>query len=234
MPRHSRGKIIAIDGPAASGKSTTARLVAKKLGFLWLDTGAMYRAVTLFALEQSVPGDNEPALAALARRLRFEFRAQHNGSRLWVNGRDVSQGIRSLFVTRAVSQVSKHPQVRRVLVKQQQVCGRRGNIVVEGRDTTTVVFPRADLKIYLDASLKERARRRLAELREAGVKSTLAEQMKAITLRDRSDSRRQASPLRRAPDAVYLDTTKLTVRQQVTAIVRLFRQKFPGGTKRKI
>ena len=184
------GKIIAIDGPAGSGKSTTAKMLATRLGYTYLDTGAMYRAVTLFALENGVSPDDGQALEAIALKFDIELRTENGSNKVFMNGRDVTEGIRTPEVTSAVSPVSAHPGVRKALVQRQREMAKKGNFVVEGRDTTSVVFPDADLKIYLDASLQERARRRLIDFSRQGVNTTLEEQMQLLSKRDEYDRKR--------------------------------------------
>ena len=216
-------KVIAIDGPAGSGKSTTAKLVAKTLGFLYLDTGAMYRAITLKALENGVDVNDEEGLEKLTKDSRLSFENKDGESRIWLDGKDVSEEIREPRVNRNVSHVSMHRKVRNVLVEKQKQIGEENDLVAEGRDTTTVVFSHA-FKVYLDADIKERARRRLLELQDKGIQSTLEEQVEEISRRDKLDSGREASPLLRHKDAVLLDTTNLTIEQQVERVVQLFEQ----------
>jgi cytidylate kinase len=216
-------RVIAIDGPAGSGKSTTAKLVAKELGFLYLDTGAMYRAMTLKALESDVDVNDEERLEKLTRDSLISFENKDGESRIWLDGKDVSEGIREPRVNRNVSFVSMHKKVRKVLVEKQKQIGEANDLVAEGRDTTTVVFPHA-FKVYLDADIKERAKRRLLELQEKGIQSTLDEQVEEISGRDKLDSGREASPLLRHRDAVVVDTTNLTIEQQVERVVQLFKQ----------
>ena len=217
-------KVIAIDGPAASGKSTTAKLVAQKLGFLYLDTGAMYRAITLKALESDVNVNDEEKLEKLTKDSVISFDNKDGMNRIWLDEKDVTEKIREFLVNRNVSYVSMHKKVRRVLVQMQKRIGEDNDLVAEGRDTTTVVFPHA-FKVYLDADLKERAKRRLLELKEKGMETTLKEQMEDISRRDRLDSGREASPLLRDKDAVVVDTTNLTVDQQVDRVIQLFLHK---------
>jgi cytidylate kinase len=219
-------RVIAIDGPAGSGKSTTAKLVARKLSFLYLDTGAMYRAITLKALENGVDVNDEEKLEKLTRYSVISFENKDGESRIWLDGKDVSEGIREPRVNRNVSYVSMHKKVRKVLVEKQKQIGEENDLVAEGRDTTTVVFPHA-FKVYLDADIKERARRRLLELQEKGIQSTLDEQVAEISRRDELDSGREASPLLRHKDAVVVDTTNLTIEQQVQRVVQLFSQNTP-------
>lgn len=210
------GLVVAIDGPAGSGKSTIARAAAERLLLPHIDTGAIYRALTFEALRHQVPIEDEKALAELADRTRIELR----DSRVLVNGEDVTAEIRRTRVTMAVSRVSSHPEVRRRMVRlQRSLIGERG-AVMEGRDIGTVVVPDADLKIFLTADLRERARRRAAELAEDGVgdPSGVLEQ---ILERDRFDSERAASPLAIAEGAVVIDSTGREVDDIVDEISRL-------------
>ncbi len=217
------GKVIAIDGPAGSGKSTTARLLASQLGFVYLDTGAMYRALTWFALRNDIPIDDGSKLTGVAQKLKIEFQMDGELNRVYLNGADITEEIRTPEVTKAVSQVSAHPGVRREMVKRQKEIGKKGNIVAEGRDTTSVVFPDAGIKVYLDASIQERARRRLLELSRNGVSSTLEEQVKDLERRDKYDSTREVSPLKKTRDALVIDTTNLTIEEQVDRIIKLIK-----------
>ncbi|KPL00842.1 MAG: hypothetical protein AMJ91_03175 [candidate division Zixibacteria bacterium SM23_73_3] len=216
-------KIIAIDGPAASGKSTTAKMVAKRLGFLYLDTGAMYRAITLKALELGVDVNDEEKLENLTKNSVINFENKDGTSRIWMDGKDVTEKIREPEVDRNVSYVSMHEKVRRVLVKMQKRMGEENDLVAEGRDTTTVVFPHA-FKVYLDADLEERAKRRFLELKEKGIQTSLKEQSEEISRRDKLDSEREQSPLLRDKDAVVVNTTHLTIEQQVDRVIQLFLQ----------
>ncbi len=219
-----KNRIIAIDGPAGSGKSTTARLVARRLGFTYLDTGALYRALTHVALERGVDLADGDALAALMRDIRIRIASEADRTRIWVDGKEVSDAIRRPEVSRRVSQVAAHPQVRAAMVQLQRRIAREGDFVVEGRDIGTVVFPHADLKIFLTASLEARAERRWRELQEKGVPVKRAELRREIAERDRWDSERETAPLTRAEDAIVVDTTRLSIEEQVEKIVRLFEQ----------
>ncbi len=219
MPFH----VIAIDGPAGSGKSTTARLVAHKLGFVYLDTGAMYRTITLLALRNSVALSDGKRLAKLARKTAIRFEVTDAGQAVYAGDEDVSAAIRSQDVTLAVSEVSAHPEVRRILVEKQKRFAETANLVAEGRDTTSVVFPDAILKVYLVASAEERARRRVKDYARLGGKTTFEEQLADINRRDKYDSSRKASPLTMTEDAVQLDTTDLTIEKQVEKIVELYK-----------
>ncbi len=216
--------VIAIDGPAGSGKSTTAKAVAARLGFTYLDTGAMYRAVTLKAIREGVDLSDGDQLAELTRKLTIRFDHANGEQRVLMDDEDVTKAIRTPEVTKGTSPVSAQPQVRKLLVERQKEIGRNGGIVVEGRDTTSVVFPDADLKIYLIADVKERAQRRLQDLQQLGVESSLSEQIELLAKRDQADSSRRASPLTKVEGAIEVDTTNLTIDQQVQKIVDLAHQ----------
>lgn len=221
---NSRRLIITIDGPAGSGKSTTARLVAHQLGYLYLDSGALYRAVTLAALREAVDMTDAAAMAALARRSRIELRAGSAGLAVFLQGEEVTETIRHPEVSAAIGPVAANAGVRAALLEQQRQLGQEGGIVAEGRDMGSVVFPQAELKIFLVASIAERARRRQQELAAKGISMSLAELEAGISKRDRDDSSREVSPLIRPPGALELDTTALTVAAQVETIVGAARE----------
>jgi cytidylate kinase len=223
-----RGKVIAIDGPAGSGKSTTAKLLAERLSFIYLDTGAMYRAVTLFALEHNVSGEDARALEAIALKVLIEFKVEDSINKIFLNGVDVTEAIRSPEVTDMVSPVSAHSGVRKALVARQREMARQGNVVAEGRDTTSIVFSDADLKIYLDASLQERARRRLIDFSRQGISSTVEDQAKLLSERDKYDSGRSHSPLTKTKDSILIDTTNLNIEEQVDRIIKLTMTRLKG------
>lgn len=216
-----KGRIIAMDGPAGSGKSTTAKILAARLGYNYLDTGAMYRAVTLMAHRKRIAPNDAPKLAALARQMQITFETHEAVNRVFVDGTEVTSDIRTPEVTRHVSEVSAHKGVREALVERQKELGKNGNIVAEGRDTTTVVFPHADIKVYLDASLETRANRRLRDLERMGITSDVEEQVADLRRRDAFDTGREHSPLMKAKDAFSIDTTDMTIDEQVEEIVRL-------------
>ena len=219
-----RAMIIAIDGPAGVGKSTVARRVAAELGVPFLDTGAMYRAVTLVVLERGLEPEDAEACARVARELSLDF---DSGGRISIDGAPGEPAIRGERVTRQVSSVAAHPEVRRAIVELQRAIAERSDgIVAEGRDTTTVVFPRADRKFYLDASREERARRRALEL---GRVERSGEVLAELERRDRLDSSRAHSPLVRAADAVVIDTEGRSVEQVVRAVLEHVRR--PGGAR---
>jgi len=216
--------VVAIDGPAASGKSTTARLVAERLGFLYLDTGAMYRAITWKALRAGVDLDDAAALEALVRSTQLALAPGEDGVRVRVDGEDATEAIRAPEVSRGVSQVASVPGVRRRMVEIQREVAAGGRCVVEGRDIGTVVFPEAPVKIFLVASLEERARRRREELAARGVSQEIEDLGRELRRRDRMDSERADSPLRPAEDAIRLDTTGLTIEDQVAEVLRVVRR----------
>ncbi|MDE0017085.1 MAG: (d)CMP kinase [Candidatus Poribacteria bacterium] len=207
---------IAIDGPAGSGKSTVARRVAEKLGLLYLDSGAMYRAVTVLAIQSELAADS-PKLLEQVKACHIEF--EDNGKTILLNAEDVSVQIRTPAVNRRVADVAKIPEIRHEIVRHQQRIGDEGSIIAEGRDLTTIVFPNADFKFYLDASVRERAKRRLAEFRRQNVEITLAAVEAEISERDEKDKTRAHSPLRTADDAIVVDTTDKTINEVVNFII---------------
>lgn len=219
-----RGLVITIDGPAASGKTSTARRVAERLGYRHLDTGAMYRAVALKTLragwDPDCPEDLE-RLRCYLDQMRLEVRMVRGEARIILEGEDVTASLRSPEATARASLVARIPEVRQCLVAHQRSWGEEGGVVVEGRDIGTVVFRDAELKVFLVASLEERARRRLRELAAHGVASAeaLEEQRLLLEERDRTDTSREIHPLRPAADALVLDTTELSVDQQVERVV---------------
>jgi len=211
--------IIAIDGPAASGKSSVAKQLAGKLKYLYVDTGAMYRAITFYALENDFINDHQKLIESL-KDLELELEYENGLTRVFLNGIEVTDKIRSPKVNANVSDISKIPEVRKKMVKLQQKMAQNKNIVVEVRDTTTVVFPNADLKIFLTADVKERAKRRYLEYKEKGEDVTLEGVEASIKRRDEIDSSRKISPLKKADDAIELDTTDLTINEEIENIVK--------------
>ncbi len=216
--------IIAIDGPAGSGKSTTARRVAQELGYVYIDTGAMYRAITLATIRENKPVD-EASLSVILRNYSVTLRVGSDGQHTYLNDEDTTAAIRTPEVTALVSSVSALASVRSELVRQQQELGKNGGVVMDGRDIGTVVFPQAELKIFLIASPGERARRRVQELAAQGVQLSPEEVERQIVERDRMDSEREISPLRKAADAVEIDTSPLTIDEQTRKVVALAREK---------
>lgn len=215
--------VVAIDGPAGAGKSTIARRVAAKLGFVYIDSGAMYRAVALQAMRAGTGLDDEARLERLAREARIEF--EPGGSRVLLDREDVSAAIRAPEISPAASKVSVFSGVRRALVEQQRQMGATESVVMEGRDIGSVVFPDAEVKIYLDADPAVRAARRVREMEEKGQRLDAGEVEREIRERDRRDSTRADSPLVRAPDAVYVDTTAMGPDEVERVILEIVRQR---------
>ncbi len=213
--------IIAIDGPAGSGKSTIARLVAERLGYTYIDTGAMYRAVGVWAMQEGIGIDEPGRIVELAERLSIRF-AQNDQQRILVDGEDLTLAIRTPEATRMSSPVSAIPGVRRRLVDIQRQMGEAGGVVMEGRDIGTYVFPDAEIKIFMTASAKERARRRCKDLTAAGVVANHEQVLKDILERDERDSSRDMAPLRQAADAVHIDTDQMSLEEVVTAILDVY------------
>lgn len=211
--------IIAIDGPSGAGKGTVARTVSKTLGYRHVDTGAMYRAVAWKALREGIPFDDEARVMELARRAAIVV----EGGAAEIDGHDVTSAIRTPEIDGASAAVARLPRVREVLVARQREIGKHGGIVMEGRDIGTVVFPNADVKIYLDASAEERARRRLHDPAHSGGQAGQAAVADSILARDRSDTTRTASPLTMAPDAVRIDTTNMPIHEVVDRVLALIR-----------
>ena len=216
-----RGIIIAIDGPAGSGKSTTAKLVAKRLGYMHIDTGAMYRAVAVKMLRNGIDLADTERVTALLEETTVEQREQGEATHILLDGRDVTEEIRTPEISLWVGPVSESGLVREYLVDWQRALGRDGAVVLEGRDIGTVVFPQAELKVFMVADLKTRAKRRRKEMLTRGIEQSSEEVERALATRDERDSKREHSPLRRAEDAVDLDTTDLTVGDQVDRVVAL-------------
>jgi cytidylate kinase len=212
---------IAIDGPASSGKGTVARTVAKALGFAYIDTGAMYRSVALLAEDGGVDWTDEGGLADLIERLRFDFLWDGDELRIVVNGHDISERIRMQRIGQGASDVATLSGVRAGLVERQRALAEGGAIVMDGRDIGTVVLPQARLKIYLDASVAERAKRRFLELQQRGQNVSLSQVEAEVLARDNQDKNRAVSPLRQAHDAVYIDSTSLNSEQAAQKIVEL-------------
>lgn len=227
MSDGTRKLIIAIDGPAGAGKSTVASHVARSLGYVNLETGAMYRALALKALENDVPLEEEGALLGLAQETRIELEPAGEMNRVLLDGRDVSERVRGADVTAAASRVSVHPTVRRWMVDRQREMGRAGGVVMEGRDVGTVVFPHADVKIFLDARPEVRAERRYLQngTSDQGKPESVLAQMRE---RDRRDRTRATSPLVPAPDAVVLDSSEMPLQEVLARVEEIIRSKSAG------
>jgi cytidylate kinase len=212
-----RDLVIAIDGPSGAGKGTVARAVAAALGYRHVDSGAMYRAVGWKALREGVPLDDEPAVAAVADASNIEVTA----TKVTIDGIDVTREIRTPEIDRAATAVARLPRVRAILVERQRAMRHDGGVVMEGRDIGTVVFPNADVKVYLDAAPEERARRRAADPAHSGGPAAVAEVKTLLTERDRLDSTRAASPLYAASDAIVIDTTGKAVEEVVSDVLSI-------------
>ncbi|MBG9935128.1 (d)CMP kinase [Bacillus tropicus] len=210
---------IAIDGPAAAGKSTVAKVVAKKLSYVYIDTGAMYRTLTYAALEQKVDIENEEQLIEVVKNVNIEFQQGENTQLVFLNGQDVSEVIRTPEVTNRVSIVAKHRLVREEMVRRQQELAEKGGVVMDGRDIGTHVLPDAEVKIFMLASVEERAERRHLENMNKGFDSNLEQLKEEIAQRDKLDSEREVSPLKKADDALELDTTSLSIEEVVQKIM---------------
>jgi CMP/dCMP kinase len=216
---------IAIDGPAAAGKSTVAKLVAEKLSYIYIDTGAMYRALTYKALDQEINLEHESELYKLLAETKIELVNENNRQAVYLDSIDVTDEIRSQKVTNSVSIVSRHSLVREEMVTRQKLLASGGGVVMDGRDIGTHVLPLAQLKVFLIASVEERANRRHEENLQKGFPSDLQQLQEEISLRDKLDSEREIAPLKRAEDAILIDTTKLAIKQVVERILELARER---------
>ncbi len=212
---------IAIDGPAASGKSTTAREVARRLDYTYIDSGAMYRAVTLKALQEGISVKNFRKVGEIAEKIHITFEKHDIKTIIYMDGIDISEEIRKPLIDQNISSVAANPDVRKILVKKQQEMAKQGGVVMDGRDIGTVVFPNAELKIFMLASMDERAVRRQREMKQKGITIDLDKVLDDIQFRDNQDATRNHGPLKKAPDAVVIDTTNLSIEEQVDNILKL-------------
>ncbi len=212
---------IAIDGPAGAGKSTVAKIAAEKLQYTYIDTGAMYRALTLKALRTSTDLDSEQAIADLLKDSTIELVPAENGQRVLLDGEDVSEEIRFPNISANVSKVAAHAAMRAIMVDLQHDMAARGGVVMDGRDIGTAVLPQAELKVFMSATVEERARRRFEDNNKRGIESSIEQLQQEIALRDKMDSEREASPLVQAADAIFLDTTTLSIDEAADAILKL-------------
>ncbi|RID89254.1 (d)CMP kinase [Peribacillus asahii] len=216
---------IAIDGPAAAGKSTIAKIVAEACHYIYVDTGAMYRALTYKALQQSVSITNEQDLFTLLMETEIELQPSEQGQLVFVDGQNVTSDIRTHDVTNSVSEVAKHRLIREEMVRRQQLFAESGGVVMDGRDIGTHVLPNAEVKIFMIASVEERAERRHQENIKKGFQSDIEQLKREIAMRDKLDSEREVSPLRKAEDAIEIDTTSLTIQQVVNRIMSLVQER---------
>jgi cytidylate kinase len=222
---------IAIDGPSGAGKSTVGKSLAKRLGYTYIDTGAMYRAVALKSKEAGLDAEDEEALSQLASSLQIRFSSGEEETRILCNGEDVTEAIRSPEMSLLASDISKRKGVREALVRMQREMGRGGGVILEGRDIGTVVFPDAEAKFYLDARPEERARRRFEELLRKGMEVDFQETLEEVIQRDRSDMNRAHSPLKKADDAVLIDSTTLSVDEVAERMAQMILAKGQEGIK---
>ncbi len=217
--------IIALDGPAASGKSTTAKLLAKELEYIYIDTGAMYRACGLCSKQLGIPLSDIPAITEMMQDIIIEIRYSETGNRIFLNNEDVSEAIRTKEVSRLASDISQIGIVRTKLVDLQREMGKAGGVVMDGRDIGTVVFPNADLKLFMIADVEVRAQRRFAELQQKGMEISFEEVRDDLIWRDKNDSTRALAPLKKADDAIEIDTTGLSIDEQVSRIKEIIKNK---------
>lgn len=216
-----KASVIAIDGPAGAGKSTVAKLVAQWLHYVYIDTGAMYRAVAWAAQEKKIGPANEDSLAELTRNLLIQLVYRDGQQRIIVDGRDISEEIRTPEISRSVSAISAIPAVRQALLELQRQLAAAGGVVMDGRDIGTCVLPNADVKIFLTATIEERARRRWLELQAKGFTNDYDQLRREIALRDKMDSERTTAPLKQAEDAILIDTSEMTIEQAADAIIAI-------------
>ncbi|MER1985449.1 MAG: (d)CMP kinase [Solibacillus sp.] len=216
---------IAIDGPAGAGKSTIAKIVAEALTFTYIDTGAMYRAVTYKAMQQNIQLHDAASIEQMLRNTTIELQPSAAGQLIFVDGEDVSEAVRTNEVTANVSEVAAHANIRKILVAMQQQLAAAGGVVMDGRDIATHVLKEAELKIFMSATVEERARRRYLDNERRGIPSSIEKLQEEIALRDKLDSEREASPLIQAEDALFLDTTNLSIDEAAAEILKLAEQK---------
>jgi len=217
--------VIAIDGPAGAGKSTVSKIVAKKLNFLYIDTGAMYRVLTLKAMREKISWENKEKLIELAKNTKIEFYQDNEKYIVFMDGEDVSEEIRKEDVSKNTAHVASIIEIREILWEQQRRFREKYDIVMEGRDIGTKVFPDAQIKIYLDASIEERAKRRYLQLKEMGIEEDIEKIKKEIMERDKKDKNREIAPLIKTDDYHYIDTTDLTIDQVVEKILSIYKSK---------
>lgn len=221
----AKGVVVAIDGPSGAGKSTVARMLAERLGYLYIDTGAMFRTVALAVQQANVSLEDEAALAAVCRDLEISFVRCDGAYRVLANGEDVSEAIRTPEISLLTSRISTKKAVREVLLHEQRRMGRSGNVVLEGRDIGSVVFPDAEVKFFLSASPEERGRRRFLELQAKGEKVTLEKTIAEVAARDAQDEQREHAPLRKADDALFIDSDGVSIEEVLGRMERIVRER---------
>lgn len=219
MKHQNKNYQIALDGPAGSGKSTIAKLLAKKLGFTYVDSGAMYRATTLYLIENNLLDKSNKTISSHLKRIKIGFKESKHGQIVVLNNKDVSRKIRTSLINKNVSNVSSIKAIRQEMVKRQKEIGKSGSIVMDGRDIGTTVFPHANLKIYLTASVYIRAIRRKKDLKDLSEKISVKELIKQIQRRDDIDSSREISPLSKSQDSIVIDSSNLTIKEVLEEIV---------------
>lgn len=213
--------IIAIDGPAASGKSTTAKLLAKKLKYIYIDSGAMYRACALDSLQKKIKINDPEALKRMLANIDIQIKYSEKGNRIFLHGKDVSKRIREADITKLSSEIAVIGIVRKRMVELQRKIGEKGGVIMDGRDIGSVVFPDADFKFYMDADVKTRAYRRWIEAKEKGEELVLEEVEKELIWRDKNDSTRKIAPLKKVPDAIIVNTSKMSISEQVSFLMEI-------------
>lgn len=217
--------IVAIDGPAGTGKGTVTSLISKEMGLVNIDTGATYRCVALYAIQNNIQLEEKEKIIASLKDIHIDMKNENGEQTIFLNGRDVSKEIRSKEVTKIVSQVSSIKEVRFAMVEVQRNLAKGKDVIMEGRDITTYVFPNADVKIYLDAAEKERARRRYKEMQEKGIEMTYEEVLKNIQIRDKNDKEKEIGALKIAEDAIYIDTTNLSIEEEKNRVKQIIEEK---------
>ena len=224
-PSNKRKYTIAIDGPSGAGKSTVAKALAQRLGYVYIDTGAMYRSVALKAKEEGISPEDKLALRRMASSLRITFVSDGDKVHVLCDGKDVTESIRTPEISRLASAISKQRELREVLVRMQREMGREGGVILEGRDIGTVVFPDAEVKFYLDAQSEERVNRRYHEMVEKGMRVDFKETQEDLMRRDLHDMHRDHSPLKKAEDAWVIDSTRRSVKEVVAEMIRIIKER---------
>lgn len=225
MSKRTHGMVVAIDGPSGAGKSTVSRMLAKRLGYLQIDTGAMYRAVALLMSRANIDFDNLQSVENFCNTIDIRLESADGRQHVFANGQDVTEGIRTPEMSLLTSRISALKPVREAMMRAQREMGKNGGVVLEGRDIGTVVFPDAGLKFFLSASPEERGRRRFAELREKGEAVTLENTVQAVIQRDEQDSKRDLAPLKQAEDAIVIDSSSLDIQEVLDLMEKYFKEK---------